>query len=233
MDKAMKTLLFAASIVFLPLSSLYARTQQLPLEALPDKADYAAIVKVVDKEAIWDDRGVMINTHYVMQVEEPILGRPDPVLFIKCPGGTTELGETIFVSDTPQFDLNGTYLIFGVTDEKSFPLVGHEQGVFRILNDKAGGKQYVVDYFGNLLEKQAGGKIVRGRLVDLSVKDRLAFVEPVPMQTAAEPKPVFRDASGKVIPPKADEIAGQKEEPPSNQPLEKSAFINYIKSRGK
>ena len=229
----MKTFFIAASIVLLPLSSLYARTQQLPLEALPEKADYVALVKVVDKEAIWDDRGVMINTHYVMEVEEPILGNPDPVIFIKCPGGTTALGETILVSDTPQFDLNETYLIFGVTDEQSFPLVGHEQGVFRILNDKACGKQYVVDYFGDLLEKQAGGEIVRGRLIDINVKDRLAFVEAGPMKPAAEPKPVFRDATGKVIPPKEDEASGQKEEAQSSQPLEKSAFVNYIKSRGK
>lgn len=229
----MRTLLIAASAVFISLSSLYARTQQLPLEALPEKADYAAVVRVVDKEAVWDDRGVMINTHYVMQVEEPILGNPDPVVFIKCPGGTTALGETIFVSDTPQFDLNGTYLIFGATDENSFPLVGHEQGVFRILNDKASGKQYVVDYFGSLLEKQAGGRIVRGRLVDPNIKDRLAFVEPGPMKTAAEPKPVFRDAKGKMIPPREDKVSEQKEEPPAGQPLEKSAFVNYVKSRGK
>jgi hypothetical protein len=228
----MKTFLIVVAIVLLSLSSLYARTQQLSLEALPQKADYAAIVKVVDKEAIWDDRHVMINTHYTMQVEEAILGKPGPVIFITCPGGTTALGETILVSDVPQFDLNGTYLIFGATDEKSFPVVGHEQGVFRILNDNASGKQYVVDYFGNLLEKQ-GDKIVRGRLVDLSVEDRLAFVEPKPLKTAAQPKPVFRDAKGKVIPAGAEEIPAQEKEAPGSRPLEKSAFTNYIKSRGK
>lgn len=228
----MKTFFIAASIVLLSLSSLYARTRHIPLEALPQEADYVALVKVVDKEAIWDDRGVMINTHYVMQVEEPVLGNPDPVIFIKCPGGMTALGEAILVSDTPQFELNKTYLIFGTTDEKSFPLVGHEQGVFRILNDKKSGKQYVVDYFGNLIEERADGKIVRGRLVDPDAGDRLAFVEPRPLKAAAGPKPVFRDSNGNVIPAREDEISVQKEEAPGERPLEKSAFINYIVKRG-
>ncbi|MEJ2744902.1 MAG: hypothetical protein P8123_04345 [bacterium] len=229
----MKTFLVSASIVLLSLTSLHARTRHIPLESLSKEADYVAIVKVVDKEAIWDDRGVMINTHYTMEVEETILGKPGPVIFIKCPGGVTALGEAILVSDVPQFDPNKTYLIFGSTDEKSFPLVGHEQGVFRILKDKADGKQYIVDYFGNLIEEQ-GGKIIRGRLVDPSVKDRLAFVEPRPSKRAAEPKPVFRDASGKVIPAGVDKIPAKKKEASGNRPLEKSAFINYIvKSGGK
>lgn len=227
----MKKLLITALFISLPFSSLlYARTQQLSLEALPQKADYAALVKVVDKEARWDERNVMINTHYVMEVEEIFLGNPDSIIFIKCPGGTTADGETILVSDTPQFVVNQTYIIFGVTGEKSYPVVGHEQGVFRVVKDKPSGKQYIIDYFGNLIEKQASGKVVRGRLVDQSVRDRLVLVESTPAKNAPEPKPVVRDATGKVI-PQPEIVSVESKTSQSGVPLEKSAFINYITER--
>jgi hypothetical protein len=142
-------------------------------------------------------------------------------------GGTVD-GKSILVPDSPRLEVGKTYVLFGLANEKSFaPTVGHEQGVFRILSDKGKGKDYVVDYFGNLLETMADGRVVRGRLVDLKAGDRLVFIEQKKGAEVTAPDPVVRDAKGNVVPqPKAAPVtsgAGR-----GGQPLEKSAFITYI-----
>ncbi len=228
----MKTLSITVLVVLLSLSLTHARVLQIPIEEMPSKADFVIVGKVLDKDCRWDERGLMIYTDYVIAVEEEILGKPDSIIVMSFSGGTVN-GESIFTTDTPQFEVEKTYLLFGLANEKSFaPVVGHEQGVFNVLNDKASGKEYIVDYFGNLLEKLDSGKVIRGRPVDTKAVDRLVFVEQKREKKAPVPKPVVRDYKGNVI-PQPEGASAAKEVRQSGQPLEKGAFINYIKGQAK
>ncbi len=198
----MKTAAIVFLIVFLMVPTTFARVAYVPIEKMPSRADFIVLGTVVDSTCRWDERGVMIFTDYTVHLEEAIKGNLSEggEIVMSFAGGTVG-DETIIVSDTPRFQVGGRYFFFALSNEKSsVPLVGHDQGAFRVLKDQARGKEFIVDYNGYLLEILEDGKIIRGPLVDLEVEDRLVL-KTVPEAKKIEiPPPVVRDAAGNIIP---------------------------------
>lgn len=224
----MKTPSIAVVLVLLALSRASALVIPVPIEEMPSKADFVVVGEVLDKTCRWDDRGIAIFTDYVVAVKDRILGKTDDILFMSFAGGTVG-GHSIFVTDVPRLEVGKTYLLFGLGNEKSSsPVVGSEQGVFHVVHDRVLGKEFIVDYDGNLLEKMPDGSLVRGRPVDLSVADRLTFVERKKEEKEPPaPKPVVRDYAGKVT-PQPEFPTEAKTQAPQGAPVEKDAFIAYI-----
>jgi hypothetical protein len=228
----MKMLFVTILVLFLALSPSYAKVKRTPIEDMPSKADFVVVGEVIDANCHWDDKGLMIYTEYTIGVQDNILGKTDSIIFMNFAGGTVD-GQSIGVTDTPHLEVGKTYLLFGLADAKSFaPIVGHEQGVFRVLSDTIRGKQYIVDYYGNLLEMQDSGRIFRGKPVDLSVDDRLVTMERKRVQKVSAPEPVVRDAQGNVI-PQQKVTSVEEKAVRSGRPLEKGAFIDYIIEQAK
>lgn len=226
----MKTAVLALLPFLLSPSLASALVAPVPIGEMPARADFVFVGEVLDRACRWDDRGVMLFTDYVVAVKERVLGEPgDPVL-MSFAGGTAD-GKTTLVSDTPRLEVGETYLLFGLANERSsVPTVGHGQGVFRILRDSSAGRDYVVDYFGRLVEQAADGRVVRGRLVDPAARDRLAFVEPGAPEGPSAPDPDGCDAGGRIVPGRKPPAAAEKA-PRGGRPMEKGAFIDYILGR--
>ena len=229
----MKTLFITALVVLLSLSSSYARVRYIPIEDMPSQADFVVVGKVIDSDCHWEQKGVMIYTDYVIEVKENILGKTEPIIFMNFAGGTVD-GESVVVSGSPQLEVGETYLLFGLENGKSYaPVVGRGQGIFRVLDEKASGKQYIVDYYGDLLESLDDGTVVRGQPVDTSVKDRLVIQErKASKDLVPVPDPVARDADGKII-PDSKPILAKRKAVQRSRPLEKNTFITYIIGRVK
>lgn len=229
----MKTLSIIAVIVLLSVSASHARVRHIPIADMPSQADFVIVGEVIDKECYWVKEGVMINTDYVVAVKETLKGDPEPIIFMTFAGGTVN-GESVVIAESPRLEVGETYLLFGLENGKSYaPVVGRGQGIFRVLDDKASGKQYIVDYDGDLLEAVDDGKPFRGQPVDTGVKDRLVLRERKAVKESVQvPAPVAYDAEGNLV-PESKPISMQRKAVRSGRPLEKSAFINYINGRAK
>ncbi len=222
--------LLTVIIILLAATLGHTRVKYIFIDKMPSMADFVVVGTIIDSSCRWDERGIMIFTDYTILVEDRILGNPGRKIVMSFAGGTVG-DKSIFVTDTPQLNVGETYVLFGLFNEKaSVPVVGHEQGVFRVLKDKVEGKEYIIDYNGYLLEKLDSGQIIRGPLVDLHVKDRLVIKTQEVEKKVIPPKPIFRDACGQEVPQEGVVFA----EPKRRQrgvPVEKSMFIEFIKGR--
>ena len=225
-------ILFRTALFFLLLSSLVeARVKYVPIEDMPAMADFVIMGTVIDSNSRWDQRGVMINTDYTIQVEENILGDSPPVVVMSFAGGT--VGEkTIIVTDTPVLEIGQKYILFSYQRGKySVPVVGHEQGVFRVVHDSVRRMDFVVDYNWYQLELTDENKLIRGPLTELDSKGALmARKVPTARKTVVSPKPVVRDVSGKEIPQDSSVFAKPKARK-RGAPITKSEFIDYVRAR--
>lgn len=221
----------AVFLVFLlTLSEAHSRVRYIPIENMPAMADFVIVGTIVDSSCRWDHRGVMIFTDYTILVEDRISGNPDHAIVMSFAGGTVG-DDSIFVSNTPKLEVGETYMLFGLTNEKaSVPVVGHEQGVFRVLKDSTNGKEYIIDYHGYLLEKLENGQVIRGPLVDMDIKDRLVIITQQVQKKVISPQPVVRDAYGKEI-PQQGAIFSKPKCRERGVPLVKSAFVDFTKAR--
>lgn len=226
----MKILLKAVFIVFLLFSLSHAKVKYIPIEDMPSMADFVIVGTVIDSTSRWDKRGVMIYTDYAIRVEEGILGNSSPQIVMSFAGGTVG-GKTIVVTDTPVLEIGSKYILFAYGNNKySVPVVGHEQGVFRVVYDKVKHQDFVVDYNGYQLEVTDEGKIIRGPLTELDLNGALtirAIAEEKPMVV---PKPVIRDVSGKEIPQDSSVFEKPKLRK-RGAPITKSGFIDFIRAR--
>jgi hypothetical protein len=134
-------------------------------------------------------------------------------------GGTVG-SDTILVSDTPTLEVGKRYIIFGYADNRySVPVVGHEQGVFRVVYDSVTKQDIVVDYNWYQLERTESGRIIRGIITEVDSKDALVerpivekkkqkgeqkitvtdvYGREVPQNTAGFEKPRLRDRGERV-----------------------------------
>jgi hypothetical protein len=193
-------------------------------------ADFVIVGTVFDSTSRWDSRGVMIYTDYTIQVEENIVGDSAPVVVMSFAGGT--VGEkTIIVTDTPVLEKGKKYILFSYEQGKySVPVVGHEQGIFRVVYDSVSKLDFVVDYNWYQLEITDEKEIIRGPLTELDSDGALTVrkVE-TPKKRIVTPKPVIRDNSGKEIPQDSSVFTKPKARI-RGIPITKSEFFDYIRT---
>lgn len=217
-------------IVLIIAVSAYARVKLIDIEELPALADFIIIGTVSDSESAWDDQGIMINTHYTIDVNQNIKGETGHRIVMRFAGGTVN-GQTITVTHTPVLDVGEKYLIFGYENNRySVPVVGHEQGLFRIVSDKTTGQEMVVDYNWYHLERTSDGRMIRGSLTKLDEKGSLNVcnVEEI-KRIGMDLKPVVRDIRGEEI----NQDNAVFEKPAARKrgtPATRSDFVSFITS---
>jgi len=169
----MKTLLRIFFIFFLLLSSAQAKVKYIPIEKMPAMADFIVIGTVIHSTSRWDERGIMIFTDYTIQVEEKILSDVPSTISMSFAGGTVG-DKTITVTDTPILKIGEKYALFGYNNNKySLPVVGHEQGVFRVAHDRLKNVDFLVDYNDYQLEITKEGEMIRGPLTEVDAQGAL------------------------------------------------------------
>ena len=223
-------ILFKTALFFVLLSSLVdARVKYVPIDDMPSMADFVIMGTVIDSTSRWDQRGVMIYTDYTIQVEENILGDSPPVVVMSFAGGTVGV-RTIIVTDTPVLEKGEKYILFSYGQGKySVPVVGHEQGVFRVVHDSVRRMDFVVDYNWYQLEITDDRKIIRGPLTEMNSQGALTVREvPAAKKTVVSPKPVVRDATGKEILQDSSVFAKPKVRK-RGIPITKSEFIDHVR----
>jgi hypothetical protein len=218
-------------LVFFTVTSMAsARVKHVRLDELPEKADFVIEGTVTQKTARWDAKGIMINTHYTIDVQTEILGNVPESVELRFSGGTVE-GKTLIVTHTPVLEVGQAYILFSYRNNKySVPTVGHDQGIFKVIHDTRSRQDRIVDYHGYQLERVADRqKLIRGRLTRVDSSGALVqrqISEPV-RHTAI--MPIVRDAEGNVI------VQDQSARPASSLrksslPITRAEFIAYIRA---
>ena len=114
---------------------------KLSLDQLTDRAASIVVSTVTGRRPEWitSDGSQLIVTHVTLQVEQVLKGSPPRSVTIDVLGGT--IGDrTLTVSHVPEFRVGDRDVLFlhGVPRSVS-PLVGSDQGRFRVLRESASG----------------------------------------------------------------------------------------------
>lgn len=119
---------------------------KLSLDQLTDRAAAIVVSTVTSRKAEWEHYGGsrLIITKITLAVEQSIKGSTPRTLVVEVVGGTIG-DETLTVSDVPAFRVGDRDVLFlnGHPHAVS-PLVGSDQGRFRVLNESAGGTARVL-----------------------------------------------------------------------------------------
>ncbi len=114
---------------------------KLSLDQLTDRAAAIVVSTVTSRKAEWEHYGGsrLIVTKITLAVEEALKGASPRTLVVEVVGGT--IGEeTLRVSDVPEFRVGDRDVLFLNSHPHSVsPLVGSDQGRFRVLNESASG----------------------------------------------------------------------------------------------
>ncbi len=208
-----------------------ARVKLIRLDELPEMADFVIEGTVTQKTARWDARGVMINTHYIIDVQTAIAGKVPETVELSFAGGTVE-GKTIIATHTPELKIGQTYILFSYHNNKySVPTVGHEQGVFKVIRDARRKQDFIVDYNGYQLERTTTRqRMVRGRLTRIDQNGALVQRQIAEQVQQPPIKPVVRDAEGNIIVQDQSASAPRRLREPS-VPVTRSEFIQFIQTQ--
>jgi hypothetical protein len=101
---------------------------------------------VTDTQSQWAGEGGnrRIVTYVTFKVDEPIKGDAGATYTLRMLGGTVD-GETMEVSDSPKFKVGDRDIVFVENNGSQFiPLVGIMHGRYRVQQDKASGREFVV-----------------------------------------------------------------------------------------
>lgn len=115
-------------------------------DELVDQAEFIFQGTVTDVKAQWVGEGGQrhIVSYITLKVEDAIKGNPGASYTIRMLGGTVD-GETMRVSDSPQFKTGDRDILFVEHNGTQFiPLVGIMHGRFRVQQDKASGEDVVM-----------------------------------------------------------------------------------------
>ncbi len=96
--------------------------------------------------------GRMLFTEVTLRVDRAILGEFERTLTLRFAGGEED-GLTVVVYGMPMPELGGRYLLFLREDlvSAAVPVVGVNQGFFRVVDDAASGKELLFDEDGDLV----------------------------------------------------------------------------------
>jgi hypothetical protein len=224
-----KVLLFLL-LCLISINISQARVRPVSFDELPKKADFIVLGRVVDSLTRMGANGLMVFTDYVILVEEWYKGSGPTEITMSFAGG--ELGDkSITVSESPSLRVGDEYIIFGYDSEKQYwtPVVGLEQGVFRIVHDDSEGGGLVTDYNGYQIEMNAGGEMVRGSMTALDIYGDLRQIIIEAPEKPKYPPPIVRDADGNVIEQEEAVFHGPSVRA-SGQPVTLPMFESYVQS---
>lgn len=228
-----RRLIHAVLVLCMTTTIASARVKLIQLNKLPGLAEYVIEGTVVGKTARWDAMGIMINTHYTIQVKTAILGKAPATMELSFAGGTVN-GQTIEASHTPVLEVGQTYILFSYENGRySVPTVGHDQGVFKVVNDARTKQNLIVDYNGYQIESIPGKKqFIRGRLIRIDSEGTLVQRETPQQIKSTALKPIVRDAEGNIVEQNASASSPPKLREPS-EPVTRSEFIQFIQTQAR
>ena len=136
-------------VVFPSISSAQQTTLDLgtlTLDQLADRAATIVVSTVTNRQSEWENDGAsrLIITKVTMAVEQTLKGSAPRTLVVEVLGGT--IGEqTLRVSHVPEFKVGDRDVLFlNNSVHAASPLVGSDQGRFRVMNEAATGTARVL-----------------------------------------------------------------------------------------
>jgi hypothetical protein len=114
---------------------------KLSLNQLTDRAASIVVGTVVSRQAEWEYYGAskLIITKVTMAIEQSVKGSVPRTLVLEVLGGTIG-DQTMQVSDVPEFRVGDRDVLFLHNNPHAVsPLVGSDQGLFRVVNESANG----------------------------------------------------------------------------------------------
>lgn len=185
-----------------------ALSREIPLDEVFTAGEAVFVGTVVSTRAVWGEGKKMIWTEYAFDVRETWKGEGTARRTVRVAGGKLD-GKAIQLSHVPTFEVGGTYVVsaYGNGHLYASPVVGTEQGMFREVIEESTGEALLVDVEGQRLERDAAGRLVRGRpsepgrapgLVRL-VSDRELALRASEASSRKLADPVYRDAAGNVV----------------------------------
>ena len=200
-------------------SASFAMVREVSFEELTELSETTMEVVVVNSYAEWNDAHTAIFTHYVVEPIRQVGGRDRGSRFeLLFAGGRASDGKQMIVTEVPQLEVDGQYILFLHPSQTrhASPTVGMWQGTLRVVRDPGTRRTLIVDTENRLIEKDANGKLHRGRKVNL---DSHGFMTPavIEAEPGMEAEPVLRDPQGRVIPmqrhaatPVSDAVSGRE-----------------------
>lgn len=155
--KTFKPYIAAISAVF-ALHSASATTVIPPsFDELVAQAQVIFQGTVTDAQSQWAGEGGnrRIVTYVTFKVDEPIKGDAGATYTLRMLGGTVD-GQTMEVTDSPKFKVGDRDIVFVENNGSQFiPLVGIMHGRYRVQQDKASGREFVVTNGGHAVKDVA------------------------------------------------------------------------------
>ncbi len=116
-----------------------ASVVQMPFDQLVTDAEVAFEGRVVASESKWNEDRTAILTHVTLEVEDTLKGSLPVRVQLSFLGGTVD-GKTMSVSGlrVPRNGEHGIYFVESTTRRLASPILGWNQGQFRVVNDANG-----------------------------------------------------------------------------------------------
>lgn len=201
MRRSTSLALFALAAMLIATSS-FAMVREVSFPELTELSETTMEVVVVNSYAEWNAEHTAIFTHYVVEPMRQVGGRPRGASFeLLFAGGRTTDGRQMIVTEVPQLEVGGQYILFLHPRETrhASPTVGMWQGALRVVRNPETNGMVLVDTNGHIIERDAKGELHRGRRMNvdsLGVMSEMV-AEPEP---GMESDPVLRDPEGRVVP---------------------------------
>ncbi|MFA5908551.1 MAG: hypothetical protein WC815_07235 [Vicinamibacterales bacterium] len=160
----------------------------LSLDQLTERAAAIVVSTVTSRRAEWEHFGAsrLIITKVTIEVEQSLKGSAPRTLTVDVLGGTIG-DETLRVSHVPEFRVGDRDVLFlNNAPHAVSPLVGSDQGRFRVMNEAGSGTARMltvgfaplvsVEAIGLATSAQGGGGLVRSMSAALSLSDFVTLV---------------------------------------------------------
>ncbi|MBI2215004.1 MAG: hypothetical protein HYU52_15255 [Acidobacteria bacterium] len=226
--RSLSLVLFAAMAMLLA-STSFAMVREVSFEELTELSDTTMEVAVVNSYAEWNAEHTAIFTHYVVEPLRQIGGRTRGASFeLLFAGGRTTDGRQMIVTEVPQLEVGGQYILFLHPRETrhASPTVGMWQGALRVVRDPATRETVLVDTNGHIIERDANGELHRGRRMNVEAGGFMTEMaaEPEPGMAA---DPVLRDPEGRIIPMPRNAQA-EAVQVNDRRPVDPDTFMNIV-----
>jgi antitoxin (DNA-binding transcriptional repressor) of toxin-antitoxin stability system len=148
--KKIRLLLVIVTATLVPKSAPATTVIPPSFDELVQQAQLIFQGTVINVQSHWAGEGQQrrIVSDVTFRVEEPIKGAPGASYTLSMLGGTVD-GESMGVADAPRFKQGDRDILFVENNGSQFiPLVGIMHGRFRLLRDKANGREFVTTNAG-------------------------------------------------------------------------------------
>lgn len=130
---------------------------KLSVNELTDRAAAIVVGTVVSRRAEWEHYGAskLIITKVTIAIEQAVKGSVSGMLVVDVMGGTIG-DQTLTVSDIPEFRVGDRDVLFlNLHPRAVSPLVGSNQGLFRVINESATGVPRILTAGYSPVQRQA------------------------------------------------------------------------------